>query len=75
MFDKNLPDWQNGYDELPEVCPTTNEPAAYSFTQVIPGETLAAVAKRVYGSNNVLNRLRLELANNGKIEGLIKVPR
>jgi hypothetical protein len=29
----------------------------------------------VYGNNNVLNRLKLELANNGQITGTIRVPK
>lgn len=70
-----LPDWQNGEDELPELRPVTNEPAGYQFTDVLPSETLADVAKRVYGNNNVINRLKLELANNGDITGRIRVPK
>lgn len=74
-YNPNLPDWQNGNDELPEIRPTTNEPANYQFTDVLPSETLADVAKRVYGNNNVINRLKLELANNGDITGRIRVPK
>jgi hypothetical protein len=74
-FDPNLPDWQHGEDELCELKPTTTEPANYTFTDVLPSETLADVAKRVYGNNNVINRLKLELANNGDITGRIRVPK
>ena len=69
------PDWQTGDDDCQDARPATNEPAAYTFTDVLPSETLADVAKRVYGNNNVLNRLKLELANNGTITGTIRVPK
>ena len=74
-YSKDCPDWQNGEDEIKEVGPITNEPAGYTFTDVLPSETLADVAKRVYGNNNVINRLKLELANNGNITGRIRVPK
>ena len=74
-YNPNLPDWQNGEDELCEVRPETTEPANYTFTDVLPSETLADVAKRVYGNNNVINRLKLELANNGEISGRIRIPK
>jgi len=69
------PDWQNGEDALPDARPTTAEPANFTFTDVLPSETLADVARRVYGSNNVVNRLKIELANNGEITGRIRIPR
>lgn len=75
MTMNDCPDWQHGDDDCQEARPSTQEPAAYTFTQVLPSETLADVAKRVYGNNNVLNRLKLELANNGNITGTIRVPR
>jgi hypothetical protein len=74
-YNKDVPDWQHGEDELCEVRPTTAEPAGYTFTDVLPSETVADVAKRVYGNNNVINRLKLELANNGNVTGRIRVPK
>jgi hypothetical protein len=71
----NVPDWQNGEDDCQDVTPVTNEPANFTFTDVLPSETVADVAKRVYGNNNVINRLKLELANNGNITGTIRVPK
>ena len=74
-YNKDVPDWQNGLDECMEISPTTTEPAGYTFTDVLPSETVADVAKRVYGNNNVINRLKLELANNGNVIGRIRVPK
>jgi hypothetical protein len=71
----NVPDWQNGEDDYTDITPVTNEPANFTFTDVLPSETVADVAKRVYGNNNVINRLKLELANNGNITGTIRVPK
>lgn len=74
-YSKDVPDWQNGLDDCQDATPSTNEPAGYTFTDVLPSETIADVAKRVYGNNNVINRLKLELANNGNIIGRIRVPK
>jgi hypothetical protein len=71
----NVPDWQHGEDTPMDATPVTNEPANFTFTEVLPSETVADVAKRVYGNNNVINRLKLELANNGNITGTIRVPK
>lgn len=71
------PDWQH-FDkaDVVETAPTmTNEPAAYRLVDVKPGENLADLARRVYGSNNVLNRLKIELANGGNVVGTIRVPK
>jgi LysM repeat protein len=71
------PDWQH-FDsaDTNETAPAlTNEPAAYRYVDVKPGEHLADLARRVYGTNNVLNRLKIELANGGNVVGTIKVPK
>jgi hypothetical protein len=70
-----LPTWQHGQDVPEQPAPTTNEPAAYRLVDVQPGETLADLTRRVYGSNNVINRLRIELANGGKISGTVRIPK
>lgn len=77
-FFNTIQDW-NQFDQPDPVdatcLPVTNEPARYIFVDVKPGETLADLARRVYGSNNVLNRLKIELANGGNIVGTIRVPK
>lgn len=71
-----VPDWQDGADDTDEVLPTTNDAMGFTTTYVRPSETLADVARRCYGSNNVINRMRLLLANGGEIKpGYIKVPK
>jgi hypothetical protein len=74
-YNPNMPDWLHNEHDCQEVGPATNEPAGYRFVDVLPGETLGDLAKRVYGNNNVLNRLKLDLANNGQITGTIRVPK
>jgi nucleoid-associated protein YgaU len=69
------PDWQNGEDALPEARPATSEPANFIFIDVLPSDTLADIARRAYGTNNVINRLKIELANNGNITGTIRIPK
>jgi hypothetical protein len=71
------PDWQHfDHADVHETAPTsTNQPATYKLVEVKPGEHLGDLARRVYGSNNVLNRLKIELANGGNIFGTIKVPK
>jgi hypothetical protein len=63
--------------DVPEdTCQTvTNEPAMYYFVDVKPGEHLGDLARRVYGTNNVINRLKIELANGGNIVGTIRIPK
>jgi nucleoid-associated protein YgaU len=53
----------------------TNEPARYIFVDVKPGEQLADLARRVYGTNNVINRMKIEMANGGNICGTIRCPK
>ena len=74
-YNMNIPDWLDSETDCKEGSPATTEPAGYTFVDVIPGETLGNLAKRVYGNNNVLNRLKLDLANNGQITGTIRVPK
>jgi hypothetical protein len=75
MEQKGVPDWQNGADDTDEVAPQTLDAANFTYTYVLPNESCGDVAKRCYGNNNVINRLRLELANNGNVFGFIRVPR
>lgn len=72
---KGVPDWQNGHDDTGEVQPQINDAPNFTYTHVQPGETCGDVAKRCYGNNNVINRLKLELANNGNVFGFIRVPK
>ena len=72
---QGVPDWQDGADDTDEVRPTTNDAYACEMYLVKPSQTIADVARCCYGSNNVVNRLKLELANNGNITGWIKVPK
>lgn len=74
-YDPLTPDWQNGDDDCGDACPTTTEPAQYRFYEVLPSDTLADIARKVYGANNVINRLKIELANNGNITGIIRIPK
>jgi hypothetical protein len=69
------PDWQNGNDDCLDAKPATTEPANFTFIDVLPSDTLADIARRAYGSNNVVNRLKIELANNGNITGTIRIPK
>lgn len=75
MEQKGVPDWQDGDDETDEVKPQNLDAANYTYTEVRPSESCGDVAKRMYGSNNVINRLKLELANNGNVFGFIRVPK
>lgn len=71
-----VPTWLDGSDGDEEVAPTTNDPISFTTTYVRPSETLADVAKRCYGANNVITRTRLLLANGGEIKpGYIRVPK
>lgn len=74
-YDPLTPDWQNGEDDCADVCPTTSEPAQFQFYEVLPSDTLADIARKVYGTNNVINRLKIELANGGNIIGTIRIPK
>ena len=70
-----LNDGYNGDNTDDEVRIVDNDPAKYDFTLVREHENLPEVTRRVYGSNNVINRTRLDLANNGNIFGWIRIPR
>lgn len=75
-YNKNLPDWQDGSeDDGQNIQAQQQEPANYMFVDVRLDENLGDLAKRVYGSNNVINRLKLDLANNGNITGRIRAPK
>lgn len=77
MEQKGVPDWLHGHDdsELDEVQPQVVDAPNYTYTYVHAHETCGDVAKRCYGNNNVINRLKLELANNGNVFGFIRVPK
>jgi hypothetical protein len=70
-----LNDGLEGNNSDDEVRIMTNDPQLYDFVQVKEHENLADVARRVYGSNNVINRSRIDLANNGNIFGWIRIPK
>ena len=78
---KNIPtqapilSWLDDNSSDDEVRILTNDPAKYDYTLVREHEGLADVARRVYGSNNVINRAKLDTANNGNILGWIRIPR
>lgn len=74
-YDPLCPDWQNGDDDCGDVLPITNEPAQFRFYEVLPSDTLADIARKMYGTNNVINRLKIELANGGNITGIIRIPK
>ena len=67
--------WLDDNSADDEVLIVTNDPAKYDYTVVREHESVADVARRVYGSNNVLNRTKLDLANNGNLFGWIRIPR
>ena len=70
-----LNDGLEGNNSDDEVRIMTNDPAQYRFVLVREHENLPDVARRVYGQNNVVNRLRIDLANNGNIFGWIRIPK
>jgi hypothetical protein len=78
---KNIPtqppilSWLDDNSSNDEIMIMTNDPAKYDYTLVREHEQLADVTRRVYKQNNVINRLRLDLANNGNIFGWIRIPR
>lgn len=45
--------------DMPPVPTTLTDQSAYTEIQVLHGETVADVAKRVYGANSELNRDRI----------------
>jgi hypothetical protein len=67
--------WEDQDTTNDEIRIVDNDPAKYDYTLVKEHENLADVARRVYGSNNVVNRAKLDLANNGNIFGWIRIPR
>lgn len=78
QFFDTISDWSqfDQPDVVDSTCQVvTNEPARYVLVDVKPGEHLADLARRVYGTNNVLNRLKIELANGGNIVGTVRIPK
>lgn len=78
-FYSSIEPWTDfdGGATVDETChtPVTNEPARYVFVDVRPGEHLGDLTRRVYGTNNVINRMKIEMANGGNIVGTIRCPK
>lgn len=68
------PDFHHGEEtDMRLTLLTAVSQGAYRTVDVLPGETLADVTKRIYKVNSRLNRDRIT-ANNAEIAGKLKVP-
>lgn len=69
------PKWHHGDESDPTLVPRTSTASSrYVNVDVLPGETLADLTKRVYGTNSELNRRRIQSLN-PKLEGTVRVYR
>jgi len=74
-FTKNRqPNFHHGEEtDVPLKVHTVTDGSRLQSAEVLPGENLAALTKRLYGSNNSLNR-EILIANNQLLEGRIVAP-
>lgn len=69
------PNWQHGYTDYPDLKFIQNAPTAFRNVEVIPGESLGDLTRRVLGTNTKTARELIMEANNGDIRGTVQVPK
>jgi hypothetical protein len=69
------PNWQHGTVDYADLKFEQRNPSAFRMVEVIPGESLGDLTRRVMGTNTKVARDLIYEANDGQIFGTVKVPK